>query len=188
MLGIKRGVRNMNKGKRTTRAGGCSVDGCEGPIKSKSLCDKHYARMRRHGDVHVTLKSREHSDVCSVEGCNNPYKSAGYCEKHYVQFRRNGDFKPKPKKVCTVKGCQDLHVARGLCKNHYQAWHNQRKKDKERVDDIIEYITLLDKLDPEELQKFKNIQLLVQSAKMLADEVNLLTSENANLKAKLGYF
>jgi len=28
----------------------CSIDSCEGKLKAKGMCDKHYMRMRRNGD------------------------------------------------------------------------------------------------------------------------------------------
>lgn len=40
-------------GARKTYVGTCSVDACTGPLRArKTLCEKHYQRLHRHGDVH----------------------------------------------------------------------------------------------------------------------------------------
>lgn len=34
----------------------CSVDGCDGTVRAKGFCAKHYARFHRHGDPSIVLK------------------------------------------------------------------------------------------------------------------------------------
>lgn len=35
----------------------CSIDGCGKPASKRELCNMHYLRLMRHGDVNVTLRS-----------------------------------------------------------------------------------------------------------------------------------
>lgn len=35
----------------------CSVENCSSRVRAKSLCEKHYQRMRKHGDPLVVLKA-----------------------------------------------------------------------------------------------------------------------------------
>lgn len=37
--------------------GTCKIDGCDLPNTAKSMCDRHYTRLRRHGDPSVTLRT-----------------------------------------------------------------------------------------------------------------------------------
>lgn len=62
----------------------CSEDGCGKPLKSRGLCDTHYARLRRAG-----LPDRP-ARVCSVEGCKRKHDTGGYCYTHYVRARTTG--------------------------------------------------------------------------------------------------
>lgn len=39
------------------RAGACVVDGCTTAAVAQKLCDKHYTRLRRHGDPNLTRRA-----------------------------------------------------------------------------------------------------------------------------------
>lgn len=106
----------------------CSVEGCEAPVKVKSLalCGKHYARMRRRGTLeleHLPQQGRE----CTVEDCVSDALSRGFCSTHYDRWRRHGDpladftrrHVPTP---CSVDGCEKLARGRGWCPMHYERW------------------------------------------------------------------
>lgn len=69
----------MEKAEKT-----CSVEGCEGKIKAKMLCEKHYARQRRNGSP-TALKNIGYGVemLCSIEGCNGEHYSKGLCKHHY---------------------------------------------------------------------------------------------------------
>lgn len=71
------------------RPGLCSVQDCRQRARAKGLCPKHYARLKRHGDVHVSRW--EHPTECSVEDCQQRVHAKGFCNKHYRRFQRCGD-------------------------------------------------------------------------------------------------
>ena len=55
-------------------AEGCMADGCEGPHRAKGYCEKHYTRLRRHGDLvgeesHGPAVERFWRYVKKAEGC-----------------------------------------------------------------------------------------------------------------------
>jgi hypothetical protein len=64
----------------------CSIEGCEGPVKARGWCTKHYMRWRAHGDpTYERPKS-----TCSIEGCDRPVEGRGWCHKHYRRWARRG--------------------------------------------------------------------------------------------------
>lgn len=73
----------------------CKIEGCERPIKNKAtgLCNAHYTRLQRHGDVQesIPVKDKYTEDTCCIEGCENKRKSLGMCEMHYYRYKRHGD-------------------------------------------------------------------------------------------------
>lgn len=58
----------------------CSIDGCDGPVKSLGMCSLHYRAdlARRKGP-------------CEVEGCDRYQRAKGLCEGHYGRVKRHGD-------------------------------------------------------------------------------------------------
>lgn len=110
-------------GKRMSRNGICSVEGCGNSIKSRGLCDMHYARWRRTGCLNTKTIGRNSISTCLAIGCNKPFKTKGYCSYHYQNLLEVGSpVKPKTVKLCGVKGCEEQHLARGYCRYHYQEW------------------------------------------------------------------
>ena len=96
----------------------CEVSGCEQHGIAKSLCQKHYQRLRVHGDIRGRLrtcpcgkefygKARQdfctkqcrlgrmwaNRTVCMIDGCETlvKYGNAGYCAMHYRRNRLDGD-------------------------------------------------------------------------------------------------
>lgn len=71
----------------------CSIPGCETPATrtKRTLCEKHYYRLRRNGTVKLTHPQREARGTCILQGCNEkdcgPH---GYCQKHNTRIRRHG--------------------------------------------------------------------------------------------------
>jgi hypothetical protein len=82
----------------------CTIDGCNGQgtlnrqgtyTFPKGLCENHYRKMHKMGDVYAKDRCITHH-VCTVEGCNNVRKKndglpKGYCRKHYSRFMKYGD-------------------------------------------------------------------------------------------------
>lgn len=79
----------------------CAVDGCEKhvtPKSAKGLCQMHYARLRKHGDVSVVMPSGRASAApasCVADGCDRlaTYPSDGLCQRHYFRMWRYGTTK-----------------------------------------------------------------------------------------------
>lgn len=74
----------------------CSVDGCGAltGIKgaAKSLCSRHYNRLRRHGDpLKGARQPRPYGGVCVVDGCLREARVRGCCKTHSQRLYRNGD-------------------------------------------------------------------------------------------------
>jgi hypothetical protein len=111
------------EGKRLPR-GVCSVADCVRPVNARGLCDRHYARLRRLGDVALPPRLRE--PVCTIEGCEQPHRGLGLCNKHYMRERRHGDpltvLLAEREPLCSIEGCNGRHVARGYCELHYARW------------------------------------------------------------------
>lgn len=99
----------------------CKFDGCDNPGNvpgtAKGYCQKHYARVYKHGDPAVTLIEVGNDPVCTVDGCERPHRSRGMCMNHYnqwieVQRRLSGA-------PCEVLGCPKPVKCKGLCAGHY---------------------------------------------------------------------
>ena len=69
----------------------CSAENCERVAKARGLCDKHYQRLKKHGDTETTLRNVDGTKECSIENCHRRYWGAGYCLSHYDRVRRTGD-------------------------------------------------------------------------------------------------
>lgn len=109
----------------------CEVDGCEEPIKSKKLCEKHYARIRRTGKYETSNRFYDLDiETCLVIGCENKHLKNGYCSTHYSYSTRNKTpYIAKTIKLCGVKGCEKAHLAKGLCNTHYNQWVKVMKEN-----------------------------------------------------------
>jgi HNH endonuclease len=66
----------------------CSVDGCHSPAPRMGLCNKHYSRNYRYGDVNFTKRRRyDHSkETCEFPKCGKPVHARGYCNACYVRI------------------------------------------------------------------------------------------------------
>lgn len=118
--------------------GTCSVAGCERPQKCRRLCQLHYGRLHRTGNVGGpgrVIKGREGKSPrpCSMDGCEQSEWLRGLCRMHYDRQRLTGSVgtagrlrgvrgegrRPVP---CSVQGCDRLAVGRGLCNLHHLRW------------------------------------------------------------------
>jgi len=98
----------------------CSVDGCESPVRCKELCNKHYLRLRNHGDPLVRLKP-EGKQTCEVPECAKFVQSFGLCPMHAKRLRTTGTTADRARvpRYCEAEGCDRSHYGFGMCKRHY---------------------------------------------------------------------
>ncbi len=71
----------------------CSIDGCTGTAKARSLCNKHWMRWSRHGDPLAGVERNVASYAgaqCSVDGCCKPARKRGWCGAHYYRWQKHG--------------------------------------------------------------------------------------------------
>jgi hypothetical protein len=115
---------------------------CPKPIHDRKtqLCDKHYRRFQRHGDINTRygVPETEENPACIICGKAANVKTRKLCWRHYKRKQRHGDPKmilPKGKpilhEICTIEGCSSPHSAKGFCANHYTV--EQRKKIRHEV-------------------------------------------------------
>lgn len=91
---------------------GCSVEGCEREHKAFGVCDKHYAKLKTHGDPLGGEPERNynHGDICEVQGCEQTYQKMGMCGMHYQRMQNYGNpgpaerFRSKPGEGLSADG------------------------------------------------------------------------------------
>lgn len=105
----------------------CTVPRCGRPVLARELCNGHYERLRRLGDVQADrpLRSFTPKDgVCVIEGCTGKRHRNGRCQPHYL---RGDDAILRPEKnasVCILDGCgrpaptRGYRGATGVCEFH----------------------------------------------------------------------
>ena len=67
----------------------CRIEGCGRAVfvKEVQLCQRHYTRLRRHGDPLAWVKPTR--GVCSLDGCERPHCAVGLCTTHYRRSRKS---------------------------------------------------------------------------------------------------
>lgn len=68
----------------------CSIPECGNPHFGKSFCQKHYQRLRFHGDP-LYERPKHSPKQCSIEGCAHSVYGLGWCSMHYTRNYRHGD-------------------------------------------------------------------------------------------------
>lgn len=69
----------------------CLIDDCETTrIHGRGMCQKHYLRVKNHGDPHANPRWYAPA-VCSIDTCTEPTKKRGrYCTTHRARIERHG--------------------------------------------------------------------------------------------------
>lgn len=68
----------------------CTFSGCENPRHARGFCQKHYLRMKRHGDAAYVPAAK----VCTFEGCHRRHDAQGLCSAHRGQISRGANLRP----------------------------------------------------------------------------------------------
>lgn len=70
------------------------MNDCENPSRGRGLCQKHWARWRKHGDPMVVKRpgvDYMRKAHCSVGDCGRPAHAHGFCTMHLTRFQKHGD-------------------------------------------------------------------------------------------------
>lgn len=70
----------------------CQIPDCTRPPRSRhsGLCEMHYYRIRRGGDVLAPELKRNPSGICTADGCDKPAQGT-HCAMHRTRLSRHGD-------------------------------------------------------------------------------------------------
>lgn len=75
------------------------MEGCDGPVRARGWCARHYSRWLRHGDPTVLLKRTfPPKGTCEISGCYEPLRGNGWCDMHYMRWYRHGDPLARPRR------------------------------------------------------------------------------------------
>jgi hypothetical protein len=104
----------------------CSIADCARPVYARELCEAHYRRRRRTGNVDAArpVGAVHEAQACMVEHCANTSTERGLCHGHYLRLIRHSDVlaeRPLSRRVngvCIVLDCTNKATARGLCVTH----------------------------------------------------------------------
>lgn len=99
--------------------GTCSVDGCDAICAARGLCNRHYLRLRIHGDVN--REPYRNPAFCKIDDCGKPGGGGrGWCSMHYSRFLRHGDpLWTRAQRICEWENCETPAWGLGLCPLHY---------------------------------------------------------------------
>ena len=105
----------------------CCIDSCERNVYARELCQPHYKRLQRHGDVFADLPIGRPRRGCSVPNCGLPCDGRGLCHGHYQRWQRTGDVQEeiplsrrRQPETCTAEDCERPAHAKGYCATHYK--------------------------------------------------------------------
>jgi hypothetical protein len=105
----------------------CCIESCDRNVYARELCQPHYKRLRRHGDVFADLPIGRAPRSCSVPLCDKPADGRGLCHGHYQRWQRTGDVQEdeplnrrRQPERCVVVGCARPTQAKGYCGTHYK--------------------------------------------------------------------
>lgn len=97
--------------------GTCSFEECDKPAFSRQLCQMHYMRLRRAGEL-LPIKRRT---TCEFDDCDKKVLARDLCAAHYMQRQRGAELQPlRHRPTCSFRGCNKPNHSSGLCSAHYE--------------------------------------------------------------------
>jgi hypothetical protein len=106
----------------------CKIDGCLKPVfvVRRQLCQTHYHRVARLGDVEISRAAPDTSKICEVNGCGRKSKAKKLCGTHYQYLRRYGSPTPDLKLVGGQK--KESLYKRKANNGYIQFWHSETQR------------------------------------------------------------
>ena len=105
----------------------CCIERCDRNVYARELCQPHYKRLQRHGDVFAGIPIGRAQCACSVATCPSPADGQGLCHGHYQRWRRTGDVQEdvplsrrRQPECCVAERCDRPAHAKGYCATHYK--------------------------------------------------------------------
>jgi|TARA_B110000467_G_C18278169_1_gene456813 very-short-patch-repair endonuclease len=93
----------------------CKIDGCNSKIIGLGYCNKHYLRLKKHGDPSITKNQL----FCNQEDCNNKHFCWGLCDKHSARVRNTGVPELLPHLFCNELNCSEKIFRNKKCNSHW---------------------------------------------------------------------
>lgn len=101
----------------------CSVAGCERKVKVRGMCQSHYQKAVRAGEIVVQKRLNQKSLTCYIKDCNNVAISKLLCNAHYQRViyseEVNAPLRHSTEGLCLFEGCDRKKSSKGLCLSHY---------------------------------------------------------------------
>lgn len=107
----------------------CNDADCTAPVLARGLCQLHYYRHLKSGQLERLELQTNKGLVCSIDGCTRGADAKTWCKLHYERARRLGSPTAvgvgqgrRPKLYegpCEVEGCGRVASTRRLCTLHY---------------------------------------------------------------------
>lgn len=63
----------------------CKAENCNGPVRAKGYCERHYRKWRKG------LMGKPRYRTCTEEGCRKPRIRKSLCEEHWAKKYRKAD-------------------------------------------------------------------------------------------------
>lgn len=102
----------------------CTLEGCLRDGYAVGLCEMHYRRLRRAGELGPPGPIVRTRSVCQAPECLRDAEARGFCHGHYLRLLRTGVASDEPWRVggrlCSLDDCDRPHKAKGFCAAHYK--------------------------------------------------------------------
>lgn len=90
-------------------------DNCDRPSIKKELCELHYRRLLRTGELGSieTIRNQIPLEICKIDKCGNKTWAKGYCNMHYKRYRKSTDLENP---TANRKYIQDIEKGKKICR------------------------------------------------------------------------